>query len=231
MAVQVPDEVQAHRRHLADHLPPRIRSVQPRVLVHVPVSGGKGDRMSHNDEDNDNFGTRDMARGHLYHSHARHRSQQHNRNNSTTPNHHHQHHHQHQHNHHAHRNLRQHQQDGSPTSSLQSEAEQCSPVASQNSRLSTRTSASPSSSRMATPSPPALLQRNSQDFRKFSRLPIGKSDKRWGIVSRDLFKCHATGSARIDVIARFGFPLMFVCFNLAYWSMYLFSEEESKRMN
>lgn len=197
------------------------------------------------DEDGATNGSRDVARGHLYHSHTRYRSRQHPRANSTSPgaNHHHHHHHQHQHHlpHHQHqhnhqnslsRNSSRQHQESSPTSSLQSEAEvQCSPVASQNSRISTRTSASPVSSRMATPSPPALLQRNSQNFRKFPRLPLGKSDKRWGIVPRDLFTCHAKGSARIDVIARFAFPLMFVFFNLAYWSMYLFSEEETTKMN
>ncbi|KAK7072252.1 Glycine receptor subunit alpha-3 [Halocaridina rubra] len=35
-----------------------------------------------------------------------------------------------------------------------------------------------------------------------------------------------TRSKRIDVIARITFPLIFALFNIAYWSAYLFVEEE-----
>ncbi|XP_043278652.1 glutamate-gated chloride channel isoform X2 [Venturia canescens] len=246
VAVQVPDEVQAHRRHITDHLPPRVRAVQPRVLVHVPVPGGGGQGVIGGGSEETTPGSREVARGHLYHTHTRHRTRHHHsssRNGGAAaggPNHHqhhhHHHHHHHEHHHHQHqhhnhqasRSTRQHHPEDSPTSWLQSDNEtQSSPITSQTLRLSGRTSASPASSRMVTPSPPILSQRNSQDF---SRLPNPKSDKYWGIVSRDLFKCHAKGSARIDVIARFAFPLSFVFFNLAYWSMYLFREEDTAKM-
>lgn len=37
-----------------------------------------------------------------------------------------------------------------------------------------------------------------------------------------------TRSKRIDVISRITFPLVFAMFNLAYWSTYLFREEEDE---
>ena len=67
MAVQVPDEVQAHRRHLTDLLPHRIRFLQSRVLVHVPVSGGRAERVN---VDEEALGSRNVARGHSHHSHT-----------------------------------------------------------------------------------------------------------------------------------------------------------------
>ncbi|KAK0181589.1 hypothetical protein PV327_003861 [Microctonus hyperodae] len=144
--------------------------------------------------------------------------------------HHHHHHHHHeqqqqqqQQHHHTHRHRQRHRQPQSPTSSSQTENEaQCSPEASQNSRITSRSSHSPSSSRMATPSPPVLLSR-ANDTRRFPRLQLCNSEKTY--IKR-LFTCHAKGSARIDVIARFAFPLMFVFFNFAYWSMYLFREAD-----
>ncbi|KAK0077867.1 hypothetical protein PV325_003364 [Microctonus aethiopoides] len=249
VAVQVPDEVQAHRRHFTDHLSPRIRSVQPRVLVHVPLPRGRRGQINNDEE---TLGSREVARGHLYNfSHStrqRSRSQQ-SRNNTSNnhthhPNHphiivqkyshHHHHHHHHQqqheqqqqqqqHHHHTHRHRQRHRQPQSPTSSSQTENEaQCSPEASQNSRITSRSSHSPSSSRMATPSPPVLLSR-AHDTRRFPRLQLCNSEQTY--IKR-LFTCHAKGSARIDVIARFAFPLMFVFFNFAYWSMYLFREAD-----
>lgn len=37
-----------------------------------------------------------------------------------------------------------------------------------------------------------------------------------------------TRSKRIDVISRITFPLVFAFFNMAYWSTYLFTEEEEE---
>lgn len=43
VAVQISDAVQTDRRHIADHVPPRVRTVQSHVLVDVPVQGrGRG---------------------------------------------------------------------------------------------------------------------------------------------------------------------------------------------
>ncbi|XP_034942929.1 glutamate-gated chloride channel isoform X3 [Chelonus insularis] len=224
VAVQVPDEVQAHRRHLKDHLPSRVRSVQPRVLVHIPVPGGSRERVNLDEE---MLGSRDVARGHLYHSHhtSRHRSRSHPRSlgNQT----HHSHHHGYHHNHHSYNRQRQrHFQPQSPTSSSQTENEaQCSPGTSQTSRIPSRGSPSPGSSRMATPSPPVMI-RNNRNIRKFLCLSDGTTRK---MPLKQLFGCQAKGSARIDVIARFAFPFMFVMFNFAYWSMYLFREDDGAK--
>jgi hypothetical protein len=43
VALQVPDALQTHRRHLAHHLPAGVRALQPGLLVHLPVPrGGRG---------------------------------------------------------------------------------------------------------------------------------------------------------------------------------------------
>ncbi|XP_074108116.1 glycine receptor alpha 1 isoform X1 [Cotesia typhae] len=310
VAVQVPNEIQAHRRHLTDHFPPRIRSVQPHVLVNVPVPGRGGERINSNSNNNNNnnnfppainegsFGSKDVARGHLYHHshsprhhphhhhhhhHHSHRSRSHPRNTSTTGNHQHSHNvyphmnnHQHQHQlnqlnqlnqltqqpyntrqrQHRHHHHHQRQQPQSPTSSSQTEEGETtghgSPgVLSLNSRIppsSSRCSSSPASSasRMETPSPsPSMLvsagsktniktsagNTSAKVIRIFPRLPIGNRDS-YSNYFKKLFSCRAKGSARIDVIARFAFPFMFVVFNFAYWSMYLFRDEETNtKMN
>ncbi|XP_057338609.1 glutamate-gated chloride channel isoform X3 [Microplitis mediator] len=270
VAVQVPDEIQAHRRHLTDHFPPRVRSVQPRVLVHVPVSGGSGERMNGNNittttppsTNEETFGTRDVARGHLYHhSHSsRHhhhsRSRSHSRNTITSNHSHHVYPHinnNHQHHHQTYSRQRQHrhrhqQPPQSPTSSTQTEEGETthgSPgVLSINSRRppSSRGSSSPASSRMETPSPSTSMlttagtktnlnssagNSSSKLFRRLSRLNRESCTNYF----RDLSTCHTQGSARIDVISRFAFPFMFVVFNFAYWSMYLFREEDTTKMN
>ncbi|XP_044017388.1 glutamate-gated chloride channel isoform X6 [Aphidius gifuensis] len=98
---------------------------------------------------------------------------------------------------------------------------------------SRRSSTSPTSSRMLTPSPPPIhIKSNGKKGRKFSHLPLSQTEKCcFGILPRRWFTCHAKGSARIDVLARFAFPLMFVFFNFAYWSMYLFRNEDNEKMS
>lgn len=235
VAFQVPDEVQAHRCNITDHLPPRIRTVQPRVLVHVPVSGGGRRRVNSEDEEDEHLGTRnDVARGHLYHSHTRHRARNqhsHHGNNRRQPSY-------HSHSHHQHNNSfnrPRHRQQHSPTSSTHTadgDAQQCSPSG-RSSRIPSRDSTSPVSSRVVTPSPPPLLHRTADKPKsKFSRLPLSQTEKCcFGLIPTRYFTCHAKGSARIDVLARFAFPLMFVVFNFAYWSMYLFRGEEENKMS
>ncbi|XP_078035607.1 glycine receptor alpha 1 isoform X3 [Augochlora pura] len=61
VAIQVPDEVQAHRRHIENFLPNRIRFLQPNVLVQLPVPEGGGGRVN---VDKEALGTRNVARGH-----------------------------------------------------------------------------------------------------------------------------------------------------------------------
>ncbi|KAL7296932.1 hypothetical protein TKK_0009373 [Trichogramma kaykai] len=43
----------------------------------------------------------------------------------------------------------------------------------------------------------------------------------WGFIPKRWFTSQAQGSAKIDVFARFAFPLAFVVFNIAYWSTYM----------
>ncbi|KAI4475946.1 hypothetical protein M0804_013987 [Polistes exclamans] len=104
-------------------------------------------------------------------------------------------------------------------------------------RSSTRSSqsASPSpSSRTATPSPPSAPVRPAPP-RRFHRFPQFSSAHTgrccWGLLPRGWFTCKAKGSARIDFISRAAFPLMFILFNLAYWSTYLFRGEDSVDSN
>lgn len=144
VAVQVPDEVQAHRRHRPDNIPPRVRAVQSRVLVDVPFSGESGWRVSLDEEA---LGSRDVARGHLYYSQPRSTTAA--SSTSATGNlsvacgtssgtssrlpkkhhHHHHHHSHHHHHHHHHHRLQQHQQDQvspSPSPSPSPPHSQCS---------------------------------------------------------------------------------------------------------
>lgn len=46
LAVQVPHALQADRRHLPHHVPARLRPLQPRVLVHIPVPRGERRELS-----------------------------------------------------------------------------------------------------------------------------------------------------------------------------------------
>ncbi|XP_044017384.1 glutamate-gated chloride channel isoform X3 [Aphidius gifuensis] len=239
VAFQVPDEVQAHRCNITDSLPPRIRTVQPRVLVNVPVSPGNGRRVNNEEEeDDDTLGSRDVARGHLYHSHSRHH---HNNNNN---HHHHYHFNENRTNHHHNtknsynRQRSRHNNQQSPTLSttngdIDGGGSCGSPDATSQRLPSRRSSTSPTSSRMLTPSPPPIhIKSNGKKGRKFSHLPLSQTEKCcFGILPRRWFTCHAKGSARIDVLARFAFPLMFVFFNFAYWSMYLFRNEDNEKMS
>ncbi|KAK2576487.1 hypothetical protein KPH14_005815 [Odynerus spinipes] len=162
------------------------------------------------------------------------------------------HHHRHHHHHHHHREQQQAPQapppllppqkppptasSFSPVQSL--EDDRYSPRTSRHScRSSTRSSPSPSpspSSRTATPSPPSAPLRPAppQDFDRFPQLPLTHTERCcWGLVPRKWFTCKAKGSARIDFFARAAFPLMFILFNLIYWSTYLFRGDEPVGMN
>ncbi|XP_066599786.1 glutamate-gated chloride channel [Prorops nasuta] len=137
VAVQVPDEIQAHRRHLTDLFPHRIRSLQPHVLVHVPVQGGNAGRVNLDEEA---LGSRDVVRGRTHHNaiinnnNNRHTSTRNILLNTASPGstgsshslgrsqrsrprqrhfhdhhqHHHHHHHAHNHHHHQHQHLHEH---------------------------------------------------------------------------------------------------------------------------
>lgn len=250
VAFQVPDEVQAHRCNITDSLPPRIRTVQPRVLVNVPVSPGNGRRVNNNqeEEDDDTLGSRDVARGHLYHSHSHSRDRlsrnhQHYHFNEKRTNHHHNNHHHHHHHNNStnsyNRQRSRHNNQQSPTLSttngdIEGGGSCGSPDATSQRLPSRRSSTSPTSSRMLTPSPPTIhiKNNNGKKGRKFSHLPLSQTEKCcFGLLPRRWFTCHAKGSARIDVLARFAFPLMFVFFNFAYWSMYLFRNEDNEKMS
>ncbi|XP_011305252.1 glutamate-gated chloride channel isoform X2 [Fopius arisanus] len=236
VALQVPDEIQAHRCNITDHLSSRIRTVQPRVLVHVPVSGGSRRRVNSEDEEEDeHLGSRnDVARGHFYHPHTRHRMRNHHSHHGNRHQHSHHQHSPHQHNNSYNRS--RHRQQQSPTISTHTadgDVQHSSPGR-LSSRLPSRDSASPVSSRVVTPSPsPPLLHRTADKSKsKFSRLPLSQTEKCcFGLIPLRYFTCHAKGSARIDVLARFAFPFMFVVFNFAYWSMYLFHGEEETKMS
>ncbi|XP_076293302.1 uncharacterized protein LOC143215230 [Lasioglossum baleicum] len=64
VAIQVPDEVQAHQRDIADILPYRIRFLQPHVLVELPVPEGGGGRVN---VDEEALGLRNVERSHSHH--------------------------------------------------------------------------------------------------------------------------------------------------------------------
>lgn len=277
MAVQVPDKVQAHRRNFSDLFPHRIRTLQPRVLVHVPVPGGSGGRINTTDEEA--LGLRNVARGrfpppstthHYYpdhhHTHntrpLRSRSIR-NRQQQYQLYHGHHRHYNHQEEHQEHRR-HQHQQQHvfTPLETVQI-ADHCSPKSSRYSARSSASaspslspspslsdsptpSASPSltGSRTATPSPPVTLRPRTQattSTQEFSHFVTRSTLRRnsgnnvdrccWGIIYRRWFTCETRGSARIDCFSRITFPLMFIVFNLIYWSTYLFRDDESIPMN
>ncbi|XP_019886564.1 glutamate-gated chloride channel isoform X9 [Ooceraea biroi] len=78
-------------------------------------------------------------------------------------------------------------------------------------------------SRAATPSPPiAASVSPAPPPAPTEPLQNGCWDMR-----RKLFTCRAQGSARIDIFARVAFPLMFILFNFAYWSIYLFRGDDN----
>ncbi|XP_076293293.1 glycine receptor alpha 1 isoform X6 [Lasioglossum baleicum] len=114
VAIQVPDEVQAHRRDIANFLPHRIRFFQPHVLVQLPVPEGGGGRVN---VDEEALGLRNVARSHSHHQYhttttttttANTNARSHHRSRHRQPVHqhyhykpdHHRHHHHHHHHHH-----------------------------------------------------------------------------------------------------------------------------------
>ncbi|XP_012222039.1 glutamate-gated chloride channel isoform X8 [Linepithema humile] len=78
-------------------------------------------------------------------------------------------------------------------------------------------------SRAATPSPP-IAGPASSAAPSSAPTATSASSSSWNRcldAQRRMFTCRAQGSARIDIFARVAFPLMFILFNLAYWSIYL----------
>ncbi|XP_050593302.1 G-box-binding factor-like, partial [Bombus affinis] len=95
-------------------------------------------------------------------------------------------------------------------------------------------SPSPTTSRRVTPSPPAATVRTipPQDIRRFQRHPLPRTERCcWGLLPRRWFTCRAKGTAGIDFVSRIAFPLMFILFNLGYWSTYLFQGDEGDYMH
>ncbi|KAF3425459.1 hypothetical protein E2986_06603, partial [Frieseomelitta varia] len=102
-------------------------------------------------------------------------------------------------------------------------------------------SPSPTTSRRATPSPPAATVRaipphDTTVRSRFQRLPVPPrggvphaAEPRccWGLLPKRWFTCRAKGTAGIDFVSRIAFPLMFLLFNLGYWSTYLFHGDDA----
>ncbi|XP_018378249.1 PREDICTED: glutamate-gated chloride channel isoform X1 [Trachymyrmex cornetzi] len=174
-------------------------------------------------------------------------------------NHHHHHHHHHQqqqqqhHHHHQlpHRHQRYHpNRSPSPTFSLLNDedciADRCSPMKASRHHSHNRPSArsspsrwpSPASSasplgtpmRAATPSPPIAIQISSTTPLPRS-VKVPSKTRYW---LRKLLFCgypdNARGSARIDYIARYAFPFMFILFNVLYWCIYTGHEDDNVGM-
>ncbi|XP_025074308.1 glutamate-gated chloride channel isoform X8 [Pogonomyrmex barbatus] len=80
-------------------------------------------------------------------------------------------------------------------------------------------------SRAATPSPPIATAISSAAPLPTSTT-VPSQTYCWNL-GRKLFTCRAQGSARIDIFARVAFPLMFILFNFAYWSIYLFRGDDN----
>ncbi|KAH0953345.1 hypothetical protein HN011_003847, partial [Eciton burchellii] len=78
-------------------------------------------------------------------------------------------------------------------------------------------------SRAATPSPPIAAPVSPTP----PPAPTELSQQQCWDLPRRLFTCRAQGSARIDIFARVAFPLMFILFNFAYWSIYLFRGDDN----
>ncbi|XP_070520995.1 glycine receptor alpha 1 isoform X9 [Cardiocondyla obscurior] len=161
----------------------------------------------------------------------------------------------HQQHHHHHHQLHRHQRyhpnrSPSPSFSLLNDedcvAGRCSPMRTSrhhSRRSSARSSPSPSRwpspassasplgtpsrtmSRAATPSPPIAVPMSSAAPTFASA--TAPSQTLCGELLRKIFTCRAQGSARIDIFARIAFPLMFVFFNFAYWSIYLFRGDDN----
>ncbi|XP_033226881.1 glutamate-gated chloride channel isoform X5 [Belonocnema kinseyi] len=259
VAVQVPDKIQANRRHCTNPLSSGVRLFQSRLLVNVPVPGGGGGRLSLDEEA---LGSRDVARGHLNHSHAQNRSSPHQKNfhqhqqrpqEDESDQHYHYHHHHHHHHRHHHHHPRQHQSHqsllhyrrdarshspSSPSDSLRGRSPRrktsrirSSSLTSKRSTPSPTPTASPAQT--SSPSPPTLLK--GEELNRFQRLPSEEKEDDRCFLSfwprGKLFRCYADGSARIDVCSRICFPLVFVVFNIGYWSAYLFPHDEYSGMN
>ncbi|KAJ8670488.1 hypothetical protein QAD02_001747 [Eretmocerus hayati] len=63
------------------------------------------------------------------------------------------------------------------------------------------------------------------------KLPLGSAAQYnerccWGLMPKRWFRCSSKGSAQIDVLARFIFPLAFVLFNIGYWSTYTGQDDD-----
>lgn len=227
MAVQIPDEVQAHRRHRTSNLPSSLRSVQSRVLVNIPVSRGNGRGIS---ADEETLGPRNGTRGQLYHFYPRTRTglchkhyqapvsqtsstqRRPSRPKQAV----------------AHKSRQRYRQaERSPSLSSPSESEHRAyssprtPSTRSRSPQGRRSTSSPSptaSPTVTSPSSPTLFR--AHDYNPATDVCC------FGLIPRRWFRCKARGSAQIDVFARIAFPAMFILFNLAYWSTYMVRKED-----
>ncbi|KYN27692.1 hypothetical protein ALC57_02756 [Trachymyrmex cornetzi] len=84
--------------------------------------------------------------------------------------------------------------------------------------------------RAATPSPPIAIQISSTTPLPRS-VKVPSKTRYW---LRKLLFCgypdNARGSARIDYIARYAFPFMFILFNVLYWCIYTGHEDDNVGM-